>query len=106
MAKDMHKLKGSILQVRYFDGKEDKTEIDNTLEVSNFPNDVSEDLVELYFENSKSGGRAGAVKSVTVMGSGIAQVQFSSSTSEYSIYHFCNLIPLTILSWKLYTDVS
>ena len=86
MAKEAHRLKGSVLQVRYLDDK-DKTETDllgDTLEVSNFPSDVSKDLVELYFESPKSGGCDGAVKSVTIIGPGVVQVQFSTNASEYS----------------------
>ena len=85
MTKKEHKLKGSIVQVCYFEDNEDKTETDqlrDTLEVSNFPVDVSKDLVELYFENPRSGGCEGAVKSITIIGPGAAQVQFSTDTSE------------------------
>ena len=81
----MHKLNGSLLQVRYFDCDGDKVETDqlgDTLEVRNFPASVSKEFVELYFENQKSGGCDGAVKSVTITGPGVAQVRFSSPTSE------------------------
>jgi hypothetical protein len=87
MAKEMHKLKESILQVCYFEDNEDKAESDqlrDTLEVGNFPADVSNDLVELYFENPRSGGCDGAVKSIKIVGPGVAQVQFSTDTSECS----------------------
>lgn len=85
LAKEEHKLKGSIIQVCYFEDNEDKVETDqlhDTLEISNFPANISEDLVEFYFENPRSGGCEGAVKSVTIIGPGVAQVQFSTDTSE------------------------
>ena len=85
LAKEEHKLKGSIIQVCYFEDSEDKAETDqlrDTLEVSNLPADVSEELLEFYFESPKSGGCEGAVKSVTIIGPGIAQVQFSTDKSK------------------------
>ena len=96
MAKEVHRLQESILQVSYFDDQEDKAEtdqLDDTLEVSNFPTDVSEYVVELYFENPKSGGCDGGVKSVTIIGPGVAQVQFSSATSEYVVVVFITFLP-------------
>ena len=90
-----------MLQVRYFDSDGEKVETDqlgDTLEVRNFPASVSKDLVELYFENPKSGGCDGAVKSVSITGPGVAQVRFSSPTSECS-----EVVIITLYSCILHT---
>ena len=58
--------------------------VQDTLEVSNLPSNVSEDILELYFESPKSGGCDDAVKAVTFVSPGVAQVQFSTAESEFS----------------------
>jgi RNA recognition motif-containing protein len=54
----------------------------DTLEVSNLPSDVTKDVLELYFENPKSGGQDGAVKDVSFVSPGVAHVKFSDPESE------------------------
>ena len=105
LVKKEHKLKGSIIQVCYFEDNEDKAETDqlrDTLEVSNFPADVSKELVELYFENPRSGGCEGAVKSITIIGPGVAQVQFSTDTGECATAYialFLTSYYVTVVPW-------
>ena len=87
IAKQEHKLQGSKLQVKYVDHNQEEMmtyPLDDTLEVSNLPGDVSEELLELYFESTKSGGCADAVKSITVIRPGVVRIQFSSAKSEPS----------------------
>ena len=92
IAKQEHKLQGSLLQVNYADHNQEEMTtylLDDTLEVSNLPHDVSEDLLALYFESPKSGGCADTVKSVTILRPGVARIQFSSTKGEPVEWNYC-----------------
>ena len=52
----------------------------DTLEVSGLPDTISEELLDMYFENSRSGGCADGVKKVSFVRPGVAQIQFISDT--------------------------
>ena len=85
MKKGIHQFQGSTLEVKvYTPSMETKLgELPfDTLEVSNLPSNVSKDVLELYFESPKSGGHDGAVKNVSFVGPGVAQVKFSDPESE------------------------
>ena len=78
-----HKLHGMELQVKPYEESSMATahsEHHDILEVSGLPDGVSEGLIELYFEDSKSGGCADAVKDITFVRPGVARIQFTSDT--------------------------
>ena len=54
------------------------SEYHDTLEVTGLPDGVSEGLIELYFEDSKSGGCADAIKDISFVRPGVARIQFTS----------------------------
>lgn len=85
--KKEHKLKGSELQIKYVDIQEDTVSnsepVRDTLQVSNLPADMSEDILEMYFESPKSGGCVDAVKEVLLIRPGVAQIQFSTAAGMY-----------------------
>ena len=56
---------------------------EDILEVSNLPEQISKEFLELYFESPKSGGCSDGVKNVTLLRPGVAKVLFSSSDSEF-----------------------
>ena len=60
---------------------EDST-LKDTLEISNLPQGCDEETIELYFENPKSGGCSGGVKSIQIIGDGVARVQFINDLSK------------------------
>ena len=80
IVKRVHKFLGVELQVRFLQESTCKTA--DTLEVSGLPEGISEDLIELYFENPKSGGCEGAIKSISFLGPTTACVQFTSDESK------------------------
>ena len=99
MAVKDHTLQRASLKIEYMCHNQeeagfDYNEIQDTLEVSNLPSDVSEDILELYFDNPRSGGCEGAVKAVSLIRQGVAKVQFSSAKSElpYNCIHACELL--------------
>lgn len=59
--------------------------VNNTIEVSNLPQDCTEDMLELYFDNPRSGGCVGGVKAVQMVGVGLAQIEFINASSELSM---------------------
>ena len=90
-----HELQSSGLQVRCL--KESLASIANaTLEVTNLPQDCTEEMLKLYFEDSECGGCSGAVKAIKIAGSEVAQVEFTSATSEL-------LSAIIVLLWEVYT---
>ena len=98
MAVKEHNLQGSVLQVQYLsDYKKGETTsrfLDDTLEISNLPADISEEYLQLYFENARSGGCADAVKNIS-LSAGVARIQFSTAKSEQqfaSVYSRTSLI--------------
>ena len=77
-------MKGVKLQVKYSCQDEcSPSTVDDVLEITNLPHDIHEDTLELYLENSKSGGSCGAVKEITVVAPGMARVKVSSASSEW-----------------------
>ena len=85
MAKRPQKFRGVELEIKYAKCGQSLSSVeisDDTLEVSNLPGNISEEYLQLYFENPKSGGCDDAVKSITFLRPGVAKVQFSSSESE------------------------
>ena len=72
--------------MKYFDCNQvlSSSEVsEDILEVSNLPEQISKEFLELYFESPKSGGCSDGVKNVTLLGPGVAKVLFSSSDSEF-----------------------
>ena len=61
-----------------------------TITVSGFPDSVDEELLKIFFESSKSGGREGAVEHCSIVAQGIAHVKFHSPDSK--ICNLCNSI--------------
>lgn len=55
----------------------------DTLEVTNLPNEASEEYLELYFNSPKCGGCDDAVKSVAIVQPGMARVQFHDPQGNY-----------------------
>jgi hypothetical protein len=80
IAKRVHKLQKVELQVRFL--QESTCKPADTLKVSDLPEGTSEDILELYFENPKSGGCEGAVKSISFHGPTTACIQFTSDESK------------------------
>ena len=67
------------------DDTEEVGEGGTTLEVSNIPENMKADYLQMYFESTKSGGCAKCVKDVTVVKPGTAHVQLTDAASESSI---------------------
>ena len=81
MKQKTHELQSSELQVRCLE--ESLASIANaTLEITNLPQDCTEEMLKSYFEDSKCGGCSGAVKAIKIVGSEVAQVEFTNATSE------------------------
>ena len=85
MKKGIHQFQGNTLELKVYTPSME-TEVEelplDTLEVSNLPSNVTKDVLELYFESPKSGGHDGAVKDVSFVSPGVAQVKFSDPESE------------------------
>ena len=60
--------------------------MDGILEISNLPQNVGVEMLELYLESPKAGGHPGAVKRITLVGPGIARVQFDDANSKRCLY--------------------
>ena len=89
LAKEGHKLRGNELQMTLYTPGPANIKADivaDTLEVSSLPDNITEDTLELYFENRKSGGHEGAVKKISMIGPKEARVQFSNPESKQ--YHY------------------
>ena len=85
MAKRPQRFKEVELDMKYSKSNEELISVevsDDTLKVSNLPEDISKEFLEFYFESPRSGGCANAVKNVTLLRPGVAKVLFSSSESE------------------------
>ena len=85
MAKRPQTFKGVELEMKYSKSDQELSSVeisDDTLEVSNIPENVSKEYLELYFESPKSGGCVDGVKNVTMLRPGVAKVLFSSSRSK------------------------
>ena len=85
MAKRPQTFKGVELEMKYSKSDQELSSVeisDDTLEVSNLPENISKEYLELYFESPKSGGCADGVKNVTMLRPGVAKVLFSSSKSK------------------------
>ena len=94
VVKRVHKLLDIELQVRFL--QEPARKPADTLEVSGLPEGISEDLIELYFENAKSGGCAGAIKSISFLGPTTACIQCTSDEGKGNctgtvLYSQCSL---------------
>jgi hypothetical protein len=95
MAKRPQSFRGVELTMKYSDCNQviNSSEVsDDILEVSNLPEQISKEHLELYFESPKSGGCSSGVKNVTLLRPGVAKVLFSSSESEL-LFFVHNLIP-------------
>ena len=55
--------------------------------VKNIPK-CEPDLLEFYFENSKSGGAEGCVKDIKIVGANVAHVTFHTSEGLYRVYTY------------------
>ena len=85
MAKRPQKFKGLELDMKYSKTDQESSSVelsDDTLQVSNLPENVSKEYLEFYFESPKSGGCPDGVKNVTLIRPGMAKVLFSSSKGE------------------------
>ena len=83
----MHVLNGAKLEVKYSkhahkDSSNTTVTLDDTLQVSNLPENITEEYLEFYFHNRKSGGCEDAVKEITLVQPGVAKVVFSSAKSK------------------------
>ena len=56
----------------------------NVLLVSNLQENVDEHLIEMYFENPKSGGYDGAVENVDFVEPKVVRITFTNSEGEYN----------------------
>ena len=91
LKKKIHKLQGTELQVKVYQVKllaSPYSRTRDTLEVTGLPDDISKDVLELYFENPKSGGCPDAVKNISFPRHGVAQIQFTSDTSKETSVFF------------------
>ena len=68
--------------------------IPDVIEVTGFPsNDVDIELLELYFESSKSGGCGNAVLETSIIAAGIVHIKFQSQEGKLiMIIHLCYFI--------------
>lgn len=89
--KRQHILLGGALQVTVAQDHSQTHEGDNILIVSGIPQSFSTEIIELYFENHKSGGCFDAVESISMFKPGAARVQFTSDTSK-SIALYYNVL--------------
>ena len=55
----------------------------DTLEISNLPQECDKETIQLYFESPKSGGHPDGVKSIQIIGDGVARVQFIDEKGKY-----------------------
>ena len=95
-----HKIKGQNIAVEVVEittvmalGQSDSNDsptLSTTITVSGFPDSVDEELLNIFFESSKSGGREGAVEHCSIVAQGIAHVKFHSPDSK--ICNLCNSI--------------
>ena len=70
---------------------------DLIIEVSGLPSgNTDTELLEIYFESSKSGGCSNAVVNCSVVADGIAHIEFRSHEGMYIFY----LFPLSIFNKK------
>ena len=85
LKKSSHTFQGSTLEVKVYipnvEAELEELPLD-TLEVSNLPSNVTKEVLELYFESSKSGGQGGAVQDISFASPGVAHVKFSDPESE------------------------
>ena len=89
IVKRVHTLIGVDLQVKFF--QESVCKATDTLKVVGLPEGISKDLIELYFESPKSGGCAGAIKTLSLLGPTSACIQFTSDGSKDTcIIHIIN----------------
>ena len=85
LKKNTHTFQGSTLEVKVYipsvEAELKELPLD-TLEVSNLPSNLTKDILELYFESSKSGGQDGAVQDISFVSPDVAHVKFSDPESE------------------------
>ena len=80
IVKRAHTLAGVELQVKFL--QESVCKATDTLKVVGLPEGIPKDLIELYFESPKSGGCAGAIKTLSLLGPTSACIQFTSDGSK------------------------
>ena len=83
LEKSTHTFAGATLEVRPFEPPVEDSTSNDTLKVSNLPQDCDTEAVQLYLENPKSGGCPGGVKNIQIIGNGVVQVQFIDDQSKY-----------------------
>ena len=83
LEKSTHTFADATLEVRPFEPPVEDNTSNNTLEISNLPQECDEDAIQLYFENPKSGGCPGGVKNVQIIGNGVVRIQFIDDRSKY-----------------------
>ena len=85
LKKSSHTFQGSTLELKVYtpsvEAELEELPLD-TVEVSNLPSNVTKEVLELYFESSKSGGQDGAVQDISFVSPGVAHVKFSDPESE------------------------
>ena len=79
----MHIFSGTTLEVRPFEPPVKDSTSKDTLEISNLPQECDEETIQLYFESPKFGGCPGGVKSIQIVGNGVARVQFIDEKCKY-----------------------
>ena len=90
MEKSIHTFAGTTLEVRLLEPPLEDSTLKDALEISHIPAECDEETIELYFENPKSGGCPGGVKSVQIIGGGVARVQFIDELSKCIICEMVN----------------
>ena len=85
MKKKPQKFKEIELEMKYSKTVQESSSVDvsdDTIKVTNLPENISKEYLEFYFESPKSGGCVDGVKNVTLIRPGVAKVLFSSPKSE------------------------
>lgn len=79
-----HTLSGCQLQVRPFQedsvpkaASSDAAVSSSSIRVTGFSDQMSEDMLEMYFESKKSGGTDGAITNCVIIKEGIAHLTFN-----------------------------
>ena len=84
LQQDTHKLKGKEFIVKIVDENcSNADECKSVIEVSGYTEPISKDILEVYFESKKSGGRKETIESVSIISKGKALLTFNNSEGAY-----------------------
>ena len=92
-----HKLKKQIFSIEVVKSIAEPGNGSVIIEVSGFSSAVSEDMLEMYFESKKSGGREDAIKKCVIVREGIAHLTFKDS--EGTILHTHNFMYTSVIKF-------